>query len=168
MTMRVQNLTELFIYKLADVLDAEQQVIEALPKILQLTSSKRLKKLLESRVKQTEIQVERLQKISSTLNKSINGVHSSGMRGILEQNQTLLKENMSDLLRDITFITLAQEIEHYKLNSYDKLTEFAQVMKKEEVEKLLIKSLKNEKKTSDKLYQLAFQMSNESFQASIN
>ena len=57
--MAVKELSELYLHGAQDLLSAENQLLEALPKVAQLATSEALKNSLEMHRQQTEVQRDR-------------------------------------------------------------------------------------------------------------
>ena len=64
---KLENLKDLLEHELQDLYSAEKQLTEALPKMAKSAKSPILKAAFESHLKQTEIQIERLEKVSSEI-----------------------------------------------------------------------------------------------------
>src|SRR5262245_22679526 len=65
--MSAKTLAELFLWQLKDVYGAEKQILKALPKMAKRASSPDLREAFESHIKETEFQVERLNKVFEAL-----------------------------------------------------------------------------------------------------
>src|ERR1700738_578419 len=61
--MEMESLKDLFVDELKDLYSAENQILKALPKMIKKASSKELKSGFEQHLKETQVHVERLEKI---------------------------------------------------------------------------------------------------------
>ena len=71
--MSVTNLEELFEHELRDTLDAERQIVKALPKLINAAESEDLKAALTEHKCVTEEQVGRIETIFKSLDKAARG-----------------------------------------------------------------------------------------------
>src|SRR4051812_8675056 len=86
-----QGLYDIFINELQNMSDCENQIIKALPNIIDLCTSSELKDALSSHLEETENQLTRIKEIFSLL-----GVHPrekicEGIEGILNEGRKALK-----------------------------------------------------------------------------
>src|SRR5690242_9824881 len=69
--MSLESLSDLFVHELRDVLDAEKQILKALPKMAKSAASEELKSAFEEHREVTEQQVKRLEQIFKELGKPV-------------------------------------------------------------------------------------------------
>src|SRR5436305_15278463 len=86
------ELHELFLDELADVYNAEQQLIKALPKMAKAAESDELREALESHLEETEEQARRLEQVAEGLDESIKRKTCAAMKGLIEEANDLMKE----------------------------------------------------------------------------
>jgi ferritin-like metal-binding protein YciE len=153
--MSAANLEELFVHELRDVLDAEKQILKALPKMARAAESENLKAAFEEHKAVTEQQVERLEKIFESLGKAARGKHCPGMEGLLTEGEEMIKEQEKGPVLDAAMIGSAQKVEHYEIAAYGTLATYAKLLQMEEAVDLLGQTLDEEKETDEKLNQIA-------------
>jgi ferritin-like metal-binding protein YciE len=153
--MSVTNLEELFQHDLRDTLDAEKQILKALPKMAKAATSEELKGAFEEHKAQTEKQVERLETIFESLGKAARGKHCHGMEGLLKEGEEMIKENDPSAALDAALIGAAQKVEHYEIAAYGTLATYAKMLGNEDALSLLLETLDEEKSTDEKLTGLA-------------
>jgi ferritin-like metal-binding protein YciE len=151
----MKNFHDLFVHELQDLYDAENQVTRALPQLIENASSPELKKGFEEHLKQTKIQIERLEVIRDELDIELEGKKCAGMKGIIEEGQELLREDIAPDAKDAGLIAAAQKVEHYEIAGYGTAATYAKMMKHDTALKLLHETLEEEKKTDEKLTGLA-------------
>jgi ferritin-like metal-binding protein YciE len=89
--MKLENLNSLLVEELQDLYSAENQIIEALPDLIEEASSPDLKSALQHHLEETRGQVRRLDQIFSQLpNVKKDGKTCKGMKGIIKDGQDLL------------------------------------------------------------------------------
>ena len=123
--MKKSGLSDLFIDELADMLSSENQIIEALPKLIELASSPDLKKALSSHLKETENQVTRIEEIFSILKLDPEEKTCEAMEGLIEEADEIVEDKSKSPTLDAAIISAAQKVEHYEIASYGTLRSFA-------------------------------------------
>ena len=71
--MELETLRDLYIEELRDLYSAETQLVKALPKMVKSSSHPELKRAFETHLRQTERQVERLDRIFEQLDARPRG-----------------------------------------------------------------------------------------------
>jgi ferritin-like metal-binding protein YciE len=89
----MESLKDLLIDELKDIYSAENQILKALPKMIKKATSPELKKGFEKHLKETQVQVERLDKIFQELQESPRGKKCKGMEGIIEDSNELMEQD---------------------------------------------------------------------------
>jgi ferritin-like metal-binding protein YciE len=149
--MGVTNLAELFEHELRDVLDAERQILKALPKMIKASESEELKAALTEHEGVTEEQVGRLETIFKGLGKAARGKHCNGMEGLLKEGSKMIEEEEVSPTLDAAMIGAAQKVEHYEIAAYGTLVEYAKLLELDEAVELLSATLAEEKEADEKL-----------------
>jgi ferritin-like metal-binding protein YciE len=153
--MEIQTFHDLFVYKIQSIYDAVNQIIEAIPTMIDLASSQDLKNILVKHLKETDRQKEKLEKLSDDMEIDLEGTSSLAMEGILDDAMELLQDNEPSPIADAALIAAAQVIEHYKISSYGSAAEWAEQMQHMEAQKVLAELLEEEKNADKALSQLA-------------
>jgi ferritin-like metal-binding protein YciE len=143
------------VHELRDVLDAEKQILKALPKMAKAAESEELRAAFQEHKAVTETQVERLETIFEGLGKAARGKHCVGMEGLLKEGEEMIKEEESGPALDAAMIASAQKVEHYEIAAYGTLATYAKLLENEEALALLGQTLDEEKETDEKLTQIA-------------
>jgi ferritin-like metal-binding protein YciE len=153
--MSLANLEELFVHELRDTLDAEKQILKALPKMAKAAESDDLRAAFEEHRQVTETHVERLEAIFQSLGKAARGKHCPGMEGLLTEGEEMIKEQEQGPVLDAALISSAQKVEHYEIAAYGALAAYAKLLQMEEAVDLLGQTLDEEKETDEKLNEIA-------------
>jgi ferritin-like metal-binding protein YciE len=151
--MESESIRQLLIDELSDIYNAETQILDAMPQMLDSASSSQLKKAIQSHMKQTQKQKQRLEKAFSILGESPKDVTCKGMQGIVQEAQEIIEKTDSST-RDVGLISAARKVEHYEMASYMELREHAKALKNKQVEMLLMQTLDEEKDADKKLTQI--------------
>ena len=81
--MEMESLKDLLIDELKDLYSAENQILKALPKMIKKATSKELKAGFEKHLKETQVHVERLEKICAELDETPTGKKCKGMEDVI-------------------------------------------------------------------------------------
>lgn len=148
----MQTAHELFLHELADVLNAERKLVEALGEQAGDVSNTQLQKAFSAHQAQTKKQVERLEQVFQQLGEQPETTECKGLKGLLEELETFKSEEgpSADLL-DVFSIGAASKVESYEINAYESLINLARAMGHNKAVKLLQQNLKEEQATLKKL-----------------
>ncbi|HEX3037029.1 MAG TPA: ferritin-like domain-containing protein [Thermodesulfobacteriota bacterium] len=156
--MKVHNLQDLFVSDLRYLYHTEKQITKALPKMAKAASSSELQKAFEEHLEQSKRHVERLEQIFNMFDLNVKGKKSKGIEGLIEEGEELInkgnKKVESDVL-DAGLIATAQRVEHYEIAAYGTLRTYANLLGHDEAADLLQQTLDEEKKTDQRLTQIA-------------
>jgi ferritin-like metal-binding protein YciE len=154
-TVMNNGLHELFLEELADMYDAEQQLVKALPKLAKAAKGSQLRKAFESHLKETENHVERLKEVFESLDEKPKKKACKGLSGIIKEGEEMLEDHKGAEEGDAALICAAQKAEHYEIASYGCLSAWAEQMGHEEAVDILEEILAEEKEADEKLTQIA-------------
>lgn len=166
------NLKNLLEHQVEDLYSAEEQIIEALPKMIETAKNARLKKALNEHLAVTKEHKRRLDKIKAIFKKGQEqeeenkarsfierifggGTKCKGMEGLLKEGDKVIGEDMDEPVKDAAIIAAAQKVEHYEISGYGTARAYAAQLKMADVERLLQQTLNEEYKADDLLTALA-------------
>ena len=141
----MEALQKLLMHELCDLYDAEQQIVKALPKLIQNATSPELKEALQEHLDVTQKQVQRLDDAFTALGEKREQQKCKGMAGLIAEGEDLLKEDFEDSTKDAGIIGAAQRVEHYEIAAYGTARTLAQTLGNNEVADLLEETLDEEK-----------------------
>lgn len=153
--MKIESLEKLWIHELKDLWSAENQILEALPKMIDACSDAELQESFESHHKETKEHVSRLETIFSSLAFEPGGHRCAGMAGLIEEAEGVMKDAGTEAVRDSALVAAAQRIEHYEMAGYGTARAFAQKLGKHDAAELLQKTLDEEATADESLSRLA-------------
>src|SRR5204863_1369681 len=104
---------------------------------------------------QTEQQIERLEQVFEQLEIPARGKKCEGMKGLIEEAQTMMSEADDDATRDAVMIASAQKVEHYEIAAYGTARTWANLLGKNDAAGLLEDTLEEEKSADQKLTSIA-------------
>jgi ferritin-like metal-binding protein YciE len=169
---KMNDLRDLLKHEIEDLYSAEEQIIEALPKMIEKTSNKSLKASLNEHLKVTREQKKRLDKVQQMLemgedqgNGKRKGLFAGlfgggkhvckGMKGIIEEGNKIIEADMSEKVRDAAIIASSQKVEHYEICGYGTARTYANELNLREVAGLLQQTLDEEYEADKLLSKLA-------------
>jgi ferritin-like metal-binding protein YciE len=155
---KINSLRDLFVDQLNDLYSAEQQLTKALPKFAKAASSDTLRDAFEEHMDQTRQQLRRLDAIFDGLGMDRSGrggTSCEGMKGILQEGETVLSKARDPNVRDAAIIASAQRVEHYEIAGYGTARAYARVLGENDAERLLSQTLDEEAQTDKRLTTLA-------------
>jgi ferritin-like metal-binding protein YciE len=166
------NLNDLLKHEIMDLYSAEEQIIEALPGMIDKAKNPELKKALREHLRITEEQKNRLDKIKQSFGEGEGeeggekkgffsrlfgggGEKCKGMEGLITEGEKIMKADITEEALDAAIIASAQKIEHYEICGYGTARAFARELQLTEVERLLTQTLNEEYTSDDMLTELA-------------
>lgn len=155
MASKMQTLEDLYVDHLKDLYSAEKQLVKALPKMAKNASSPDLQKAFQEHLRQTERQVERIERIFSEMDGSPRGKKCVGMEGLIEEGNEIMKEDAEPEVLDAGLIAAAQKVEHYEIASYGTVRAWAERLGYDKAARLLQETLDEESMANEKLTQIA-------------
>jgi len=150
----VASLREHLVEELNDLLNAEQQLIEALPMMAERASRRELKGAFRSHLAETRKHAQRAAQALKSLGEEATGKTCEAMKGLLEEGQELVGGAEPGPLQDAMMITAAQKVEHYEIAAYGCLRTYAELLGHDEAVSLLEQNLKEEEAADKKLTEL--------------
>lgn len=155
------DLRELFLDELADIMNAEEQLVKALPKMAAAATSQELTAAFESHLAETEYQITRLEQVFASLEEPVQSKECKAMKGLLAEGKDLMEEMADSSALDAALIAAAQKVEHYEIASYGTLCAWAEKLGFSEAAELLDATLDEEKTADDTLTEIAESAVNE-------
>jgi ferritin-like metal-binding protein YciE len=155
MASKLHTLDDLYMDLLKDLYSAEKQLVKALPKMAKNAQSPDLQKAFQEHLRQTEGQVERIERIFSELEGSPRGKKCVGMEGLIEEGNELLKEDTEPDVLDAGLIAAAQKVEHYEIAGYGTARAWAHRLGYQDAARLLEQTLEEESMANEKLTKIA-------------
>ena len=153
--MKLNSMQELYIDELRDIYNAEERILEALPKMAGATKHPELRNAFNEHFQITKRQVERLDRIFNMMQEKATGRKCKGMKGILDEGEEIIKNTKDPDVRDVALISAAQRVEHYEMAAYGTLRTYASLLGFNEHVELLQQILNEEGETDHKLTSLA-------------
>jgi ferritin-like metal-binding protein YciE len=153
--MKPTSLQELYVEQLNDLYDAEQQIIKALPEMIEAATSPALKQALSEHLEVTKAQATRLEQIFEGRGEKAKRQKCKGMQGVIAEGDDLVGDIKDADVRDAAIIASAQRVEHYEMAGYGTARTYATLLGEDEATQLLQTTLDEEKDADQTLTSLA-------------
>jgi ferritin-like metal-binding protein YciE len=153
--MRLESLNDVLLDQVSDLYDAEQQLIQALPKVSAAASSSELKAAFDEHLGQTRNHVQRLEEVFSMMGSSRTVEQCEAMQGIIREGEKVLQAEGDPTARDAALIAAAQRAEHYEIAGYGTARTLADELGLDDVSSLLEETLDEESAADSKLTKIA-------------
>jgi len=151
----LHTLHDLFIHELKDLYSAENQILKALPKMIEAANSEELAQAFAKHLQETEGHVQRIEDIFRELEGSPRGKKCAGMEGLLKEGKEVMEEQAADWVMDAALIGAAQRVEHYEIAGYGTARDHAQKLGMYQAAQLLQQTLDEEGAADKKLTEIA-------------
>jgi ferritin-like metal-binding protein YciE len=157
-----QAFKELYLEQLRDLYSAEDQLVDALPKMAQAAHSSELRQGFEMHLEETRQQRDEVEQLITSLGEKASGHTCKGMKGIIAEGQeTMTKHKKSDpAIADAALIAAAQRVEHYEIAGYGTARSLAEMMGEDDAVQVLDRIAQQEGDTDKKLTALAQEVIN--------
>lgn len=153
--MKATTFHDLFLLELQDIASFEGQILEAMPQMIEKTTTSELKAALKMHRDETKKQLGTIKDLCAELGVDPDGKHCTGIEGIIEEGQETLTANTPSRVLDLAIISIAQKIEHYEIAAYGTAANYAQEMGHQDAQDLLMTTLSEEQKTDELLSAMA-------------
>lgn len=164
----MNDLKDLLKHEIQDLYSVEEQIIEALPAMIDKANNISLKNALAEHLRETEEHKNRLDKILKGMHENQEekkGFLSSifgggkqvckGMEGIIAEGKKMMNEEMEPKVMDAVIIACAQKVEHYEICGYGTARTYARELKLNKIIPVLEQTLNEEYAADDLLTLLA-------------
>jgi ferritin-like metal-binding protein YciE len=151
----IKSMDDLFLHVLQDIYYAENQIVKALPDMIEKATNRELTAAFKGHLEETEKQIKRLDQAFELLGEKPKGTQCPAIDGIIDEANEVAGEIDNKKVLDAALIAAAQAVEHYEITRYGTLVTWAEELGNDAVAKLLSTTLKEEKATDKKLSALA-------------
>ncbi|HEY6180766.1 MAG TPA: DUF892 family protein [Terriglobales bacterium] len=149
------NLRELYTNQLQMLVSTEEQIIEALPKMVEKATDPTLKEALNTHLQETRAQLSRVQQILNKTTGEAKSTRCKALAGLVTEAEDMIKDAADDSVRDAAIISAAQRVEHYEIAVYGTLVFFGEILGETNAVELLDQTLSEEKHADELLTEIA-------------
>ena len=140
----LDSLRDLYHNQLRMLLSTEQQIIEALPTMIEKATDVQLKQAFQSHLQETRIHVTRLQDILREEHDDVDPIKCKVLSALVSEAEDMIKDTSDLTVRDVALIAAAQRVEHYEIASYGAVRRWAQILGEAEQAALLNQTIQEE------------------------
>ncbi len=153
----MSELRELLIEELGDLLNAENQLVAALPKMSKAAHHPKLREAFDKHLAQTREHVQRLNQVFGLLYEEPAAKTCRGMQGLVTEGEERIGESQEkdEQSADLALIAAAQKVEHYEISGYGTARTLALQINEPEAARLLSHTLGEEESTDFLLTEIA-------------
>jgi ferritin-like metal-binding protein YciE len=151
----IKTMDDLFVHALQDVYYAENQIVKALPKMIETASDPQLKHAFQTHLGETQNHVKRVEEVFRLYGQEPKGTSCPAIDGIIKEANEIIGDVDDKEVCDAAMLAAAQAVEHYEITRYGTLIAWAKQLGRNDCANMLHKNLEEEKTTDDKLSKLA-------------
>jgi len=141
----LDSLRKLYVDQLEQLYSAEDQITEALPKMIEAATEPELKKALQTHLEETKGHVARVDEILIQAKGLYEPKKCKGIAALIAEGEDVIKDATDESVRDAGIIAAAQKVEHYEMAAYGTLRTFAEILGNDNHAALLNLTLEEEK-----------------------
>lgn len=153
--MPATSLQDLYVQKLYLLFDAEQQTIEAMPRLVERVQNEQLRTALEQHHRQTSGQVRRLEQIMQNQAEPDGEIECISMTALIEEAESILPDIEDPDAADAFIIGCVQAVEHHEISAYGTARTWAMQLGMEDDAELLQQTLDEEGQADKMLTDIA-------------
>ncbi len=150
-----ENLHDLLVMRLQALYSMEQDLTQAIPKMVEAATDEDLKIAFQSHLKETENHTARIAQALDLLDAQAEPMESDAVKGLVADTEWCIDNITNTQVLDASLIAAAQYVEHYEMAGYGSAATWAEQLGEMEVKNLLGKTLEEEKAADEKLSGLA-------------
>lgn len=140
----INNLRKLYVNQVQMLLSAEQQIIEALPRMIEKATDTQLQDAFQSHLQETQVHVIRLEQILREATGEAKSIKCKVIPALVEETEDMILDSSDESVRDAVLIAAAQRVEHYEIAAYGAVRHFAQLLEEASQAELLDQTIKEE------------------------
>lgn len=149
------SLDDLFLDQIQDLYDAEQRLMQALPKMIDAAMNSELAEAFSIHLTETKEHLKRLEQVFDSLGTKPKAKTCEAMKGLISEGEEMLEAKGDHHVRDAALIAAAQRIEHYEIAAYGTVRNLARQLGYETLASLLQRTLDEAGAANKKLTEIA-------------
>ena len=129
-----RDLHALYVNQLRLLLSAEEQIVRALPDMMNAATDEQLSEAFRSHYQETDIHVKRLEELLARIKSadpsvtSTSPVRCKAVHALIAEAEDMMQDARDAFVKDAALIAAAQRIEHYEIAAYGTVRQFAWVL----------------------------------------
>jgi len=146
---------DLFVHTLRDIYYAEQEILTALPTMIEKATNPQLRSGLEQHLAESRNHVSRVEQVFQMHGVERDTINSPAIDGIIEEADEIASDVDNKEVLDAALIAAAQAVEQYEITRYGTLVAWAKQLGRMDCARVLRQNLEEEKGADQKLTQIA-------------
>src|ERR1043165_2402459 len=120
-TKNIKTMDDLFVHTLRDIYYAENQIVKALPDMIEKANDSGLKQAFQNHLGETKNHIVRVEQVFKMHGVDVKGVSCPAIDGIIKEATEIAGEVEDKRVLDAALIAAAQAVEHYEITRYGTL-----------------------------------------------
>jgi ferritin-like metal-binding protein YciE len=116
--MGFHSLKDVLQEQLEDLHSAEEQLVQALPKMAQAANDVELQGAFQQHLEETRGHLKRVEEALGELGVSRPSEECKAMKGLIAEGEELMRKDGDPIAKDAALIGAAQRVEHYEIAAY--------------------------------------------------
>lgn len=158
--MKLDDINKLYVDSLKDMLDAERQLTEALPRLAKKSTNPDLRAAFEEHLAVTQSHRDQVEELLENVTGSTRAKKCKGMEGLIAEGREVLEADGDPDVIDAALIMAAQKTEHYEIAAYGSLRALATLLGQRPAAKRFEAILEEERAADESLTAIATSMVN--------
>ena len=151
----IKTLNDLFVHTLKDIYYAENQIVKALPDMVEKATDSGLKQGFQAHLGETKNHIARLEQVFKLHGVKIEGIDCPAIDGIIKEADEVAGDVEDKAVLDAAIVANAQAVEHDEMCRYGTLIALAEELGHDEIVRFLATNLNEEKAANTKLNTVA-------------
>jgi ferritin-like metal-binding protein YciE len=160
--MGLSTLEDVLYHEVKDLLSAEKQFRDALPKLAKAAEDRELQDAFERHHEETINQIARLEKCFKLLGRAERSEKCEAAAGITKEGESVIEEEGESPAKDVMLAAAGRKTEHYEIASYEDAVVWAQQLNQQDIASLLTETLREERAASEKLQRIGERLASQS------
>jgi ferritin-like metal-binding protein YciE len=129
-----RDLHALYVNQLRLLLSGEEQIVRALPDMMNAATDEQLSQAFRSHYQETDIHVKRLEELLANIKAldpsvtSTSPIRCKAVHALIAEAEDMMQDARDAFVKDAALIAAAQRIEHYEIAAYGTVRQFAWVL----------------------------------------
>ncbi len=151
----IETMDDLFVHTLRDIYYAENQILKALPDMIEKATSPDLRQAFTKHLGETKNHVKRVECVFEIYGAEPESVRCPAIDGIIDEADEVAGDVADKKVLDAALIAAAQAVEHYEMTRYGTLIAWAMEMGRDDCAGVLKENLAEEHAADKKLTDIA-------------
>jgi ferritin-like metal-binding protein YciE len=126
----MKTLADAFVHTLKDIYYAENQIVKALPDMIEKATDPQLKQGFKDHLAETKGQIKTLEAVFKSIGKKASGEKCDAIEGLIKETEGVIEDAEGTVAKHAAIIGCCQSVEHYEISRYGTLREWAKALGK--------------------------------------